>query len=146
MIDAVVTVAEREQKSGTQGPYLRVVTHDDKGKQWTYNIFDQADWNMWQVNAVLKIEYEISGNFRNIKSAEVVTEDALAQQMAQTQIRATEPAPQELGMFWKELGMWLRLWEQKPKAERPKNYEQIKTLYFAQMWSVLPIKSSKKEE
>lgn len=43
-------------------------------------------------------------------------------------------------VWFKELGEWLRIWEQWPIEKRPKSFKALKDSYFAFMWLVLPIK------
>ena len=57
------------------------------------------------------------------------------------------PAPQELGMWWKEAGELYRMWEMHPEIRPDKPWAKtFVAAYFAQMFSVLPISSSKNKE
>lgn len=47
----------------------------------------------------------------------------------------TPPAPQELGMFWKELG--LRIGDGSIEKDFPKSFTRIKTTYYKKMSEVL---------
>ena len=53
-----------------------------------------------------------------------------------------QPSGQEVGLFWKELGEWLRMKEQEKGADP--FWKALRKLYFAQMFSVLSIKVSDK--
>lgn len=78
-----------------------------------------------------------------------------AKEVAKLEPKKPEPVPLQTGeepipktkeqliaeyVWFKELGEWLRIWEQWPVEKRPKSFKAIKNAYFAFMWSVLSIK------
>ena len=139
-IESVITVAETEQVMGTKGPYLKAKTFDSDGKGWTYNIFDQATWNMWQPSVTLKIEYQISGNFRNITKAEAVTGEDLPE--------PSKPAPaisgEERGMWFKEMGN--RIGDGSIEKDFPHSVVAIKGQYYKKMSEITGVHFKKETE
>lgn len=83
MIESIITIKEAEQAPAKSGNiYLKVKYVDDKGKEHTTSIFDEKDWNLYGVNAVLKVSMEKSGNYWNIKKAEPASVEAIEKQVA----------------------------------------------------------------
>ena len=54
-----------------------------------------------------------------------------------------KPSPQEIGMWWKELGEWLRMKENEKGADP--FWLEMRTAYFAHMFMALPLKIKTKE-
>lgn len=125
-VEKIITVKSTEQTTAKNNtPYLKVTSQDDK----TYSIFDQSLWNLFGKGLAIKLGLEKKGNFWNVVSTESVKEGL--------ENLPREVAPQEIGMWWKELGEMIRAGDidmTKPAGKA------MRTAYYAQMLSVLPIK------
>lgn len=103
MIKEVIQVTGTDQKQGAKGPYLEVLYRDEKGQERKKNIFDQTLWNLFGEGLWVEWQLEKEGTWWNVKSAQGVKEGV--EKIKET---AIEVAPQEKGMWWKEIGGLIR--------------------------------------
>ena len=127
MIKEVIQVLSTDQKQGAKGPYLEVSYRDEKGQERKKNIFDQTLWNLFGEGLWVEWELEKEGNWWNVKSAQRVKEGVEKIKEALT----TEVAPQEKGMFFKELGECIRCGQL--EKDFPKSFVRIKSDYYKAM-------------
>lgn len=95
--EKIISVVSSEltiSKGGKQ--YLSVVDQD----KVRFSCWDEKFWNSLGKNASAKIEFEQKGIFKNIVAVEPMKE-AIGKIPPQPE---EEPAPQAIGMCWKEIG------------------------------------------
>ena len=155
-IESVIVPTKVEQVPTAKSPALRV-TYTDGGKEYNKMIFDQAMWPEFAENKPTKIGLEKQGNYWNIVTASSVAAELESQPQVVEKItapfktcsfgvekeQAKAPVPQEIGMWYKELGDWLRLKEFE-KGSDP-FWATLRRIYFAKMLEVLNIKIEKNE-
>ncbi|KKN64723.1 hypothetical protein LCGC14_0488550 [marine sediment metagenome] len=140
MIKEIIQVISTEQKVGKgDKPYLEVVYTDKDGKERKKNIFDSALWNLFSNGFWVELSLEKEGNWWNVKSA-VGVEKAIAEK--EQAEKPKEIAPQELGMWWKELGN--RIGDSSLERDYPKAHVKIKVQYYKKLSEVTGV--SFKEE
>jgi len=119
---------------------------------------DYGEWNLVQVTTIEDIKYTTlakeaeaitPGSIINItdmdkdeKERESFKKFEVVEQASTQKVSRIESAPQEIGMWWKELGEMIRAKDidiSKPEGKLMRN------AYYAQMLSVLSIKFEKKE-
>jgi len=109
MIKEVIQVISTDQKQGAKGPYLEILYRDAKGQERKKNIFDQTLWNLFGDGLWVEWQLEKEGTWWNVKSAQGVKEGLppAVKPDFKSENRA-EIAPQERGMWWKEIGELIR--------------------------------------
>ena len=132
MNEAIINIKSSEQKQGkTPGKvYLEVIDQDDK----KYSCWDEGLWNALGKNFTVKIGFELRGNFKNILQAEAVREEDLPQPKH-------EIAPQERGMWWKELGN--RIGDGAIDRDYPNTSISIKGQYYKKMSEITGVNFKK---
>lgn len=141
-MNKIITVKSTEMGTVKAGDnegnqYLKV--HSSDGK--TYSIFEEGLWNTLQVGSAVQLTLE-----KNQKGYWGVTDaKSVAQELAAKaeEPPKSQPAPQELGMWWKEAGEMIRTGYIKKDTDVG---GVVYRAYFAKMLDVLGIKVEKKEE
>jgi len=110
MIEKVIVVKRTEQcLAANKTPYLKVTVDGDDGKEHSYNIFDQALWNLFGANMAVKVTLEKKGQYWNVTGAQSAG-DALPSatvpppDSTPPKAHTPEPNPQAVGMVIKEIG------------------------------------------
>ena len=133
MEERIIVVKEITTKQTAKGnDYLSVKGTDGK----FYNQFDQITFPLFEAGKAVKLLGETSGKYFNTQSVEKI-KDVFQQKAAQEVANKIPDNPQEVGMWWKELGECLRSGYVEEKA--------MEIAYKAQMLSVLDIKVEKKK-
>ena len=127
----IVKGTPQQKMAKNDNPYLEVFAQDDK----KYGIFDSGLWNLFADGASVKLIGEQKGIFFNVTGAETVKDALEAKQAVKSQ--GEERSGQEVGMWWKQLGDDLRSGHIDKSTPEGK---AMRAAYFAQMFSVLPIK------
>jgi len=138
-MDKVIVVKKSEIAQGVKGDYLKVTAEDDK----TYNIFDQSLWNLFNDGLAVELMLEKQGRWLNVTGAKPAPKPSAEEAPAPARITRLEIAPQERGMWWKEVGENFRSGLFK-KDEG--SGALLWRAYVAQMLASLEIKLGKKEE
>ena len=155
----IVTITHVEQAFTKNGDeYVKVMGITGDGRETTKSVFNQLKdkWGMLQENATLDFKMVKKGQFWNIEDINLPQVSAPAEKPTltaetpdQAEIDASAgkppakaPAPQELGMWWKELGEMLRSGD---IDKTTPHYKLLRSAYYAQMFSVLGIKIEQKE-
>ncbi len=121
MIITITQVIQEFTKNGAE--YLKVKGTTADGKEITKSVFDNLEesWELLQEGATLDFKLEKKGQFWNVAGISEIGEPASPQKRNTTPSRVEYPdgindgrldgdkpkleiAPQEKGMFWKELG------------------------------------------
>jgi len=160
----IIWIKELETKSIQSGKnkgnlYDSAKIIDGTGKNRTLSLFDPDHKKLFSealkdnlaIDAVMKQE----GQYLNFVSGQLVSEELeplektppnmepirdSAKPVGKAPARS-EPAPQELGMWWKELGEWLRVKED--VEAKPPLWKELRAIYFAKMFNVLDLKVEK---
>jgi len=131
-MEKIIVVKSAEEKTAKNGnQYLQVTDKDDK----KYPIFNSGIWNLFQVGFAVKLIGDTTDKGFNITGAEAIKD---AEVIKAAKEAPTEMAPQELGMWWKELGECLRTGFI--------TSDVLRKFYLAKMYSVIGFSPGKPKE
>ena len=146
-MEKLIIVKEAILKPSVKGEYLLVTDHGAV----KYSCFQEHKdlWACLDKNMSATIEYEEVGKYKNIVNATpmsgqiTVDESKITEQQVVPPVAKTAPAPQELGMWWKEMGECIR--RGLIDKDFPNMATKIKGQYYKQMEAVTGI-TMKKED
>lgn len=155
----ILTIKTVTQEQGDYGQYRKVVGIDADGKEVTKNVGDkfQDKWPLLQENAT--VEFKVVQRNNKWFIADIIpvalpeatvpytappalptsNDGKPSEPTAKPEIK---PSPQEVGLFYKELGLWLR--EDKLDMTKPIN-KALNTKYWIQLLLAVGVKTEKKE-
>ena len=123
-----VTITHREVRQGTKGDYLHIKYKTDKWKELYKNIWPefQDKWGLCQVGKEIELKLDAEYNVKDILPA------ASAPVAIKEEVQAErEIAPQERGMWLKELGA--RIGDGSLAKDFPNSVINIKAQYYRMM-------------
>lgn len=137
-----ITVKERSElivSQKTKRTYFTIV--DQNGRKLI--CFDSGLYNEMPVDSLGTYEVTPGKTDQDTPRIERTQEAKVTEKQTGTpQITPQQPAPQELGMWWKELGECLRSGEIDKTTPHGK---LLRAAYYAQMFQVLNLKIKKEE-
>ena len=149
----IITIKQSTRETGDYGDYLKVIGVDGQGKEVSKNVSQKFEglwgklnakttWdfkhiqknNKWQLDTIVPIGDELPPSTEVSVSPE------------HTPPPPTPPhqyAPQELGMWWKELGN--RIGDGSLERDYPKAHVRVKGQYYKRMSEVTGVNFKNKE-
>ena len=141
----ILTIKSATLEAGDYGDYMKVTGVDGNGKEVAKNIGEKFKdkWDLLQENATVNIKMVQRDRKWYVDSIEPIKieidETKITEQQAAVAAKVEPPvtkpiAPQELGMWWKELGN--RIGDGSLDKNYPKNAVRIKAAYYKKMSEV----------
>ncbi len=141
----IITIKSVTEESGDYGDYRKVIGVDGDGKEITKNVGDRwkDKWGLLQENATVNFKM-IQKNNKWVINDIIPVGDELPPS-TKPYVTETKAAPQEIGMWWKEMGEMLRAGPPAGIDSTTPAGKLMRSAYYAQMMSVLGIEIKDKE-
>ena len=145
MAERIIVIAQKSTLKTKDGKSEYVCLHDVEGK--AHNIFDNLKdkWDLCVEGQAIKLVKEQKGQYWNVVDV-ISVADALKPQENMGELKrpqVTDIAPQERGMWYKELGACIR--EKDIDTTTPEG-KLLRSAYYVEMMRVLNIKLEKGEQ